>query len=44
MTEAIQQVGPFGVDICSEVRTDGRLDEGKQARFFAAVKNASLGR
>jgi phosphoribosylanthranilate isomerase len=39
--EAIQQVRPFGLDICSGVRTDGKLDPVKLARFFARV--ASLG-
>jgi phosphoribosylanthranilate isomerase len=32
--EAIEQVGPFGVDLCSGVRTDGQLDEGKLSAFF----------
>jgi phosphoribosylanthranilate isomerase len=32
--EAIRQVGPFGLDLCSGVRTNGRLDEEKLARFF----------
>jgi phosphoribosylanthranilate isomerase len=41
---AIRQVGPFGLDVCSGVRTGGQLDEGKLARFFAAIENASLGR
>ncbi|MEI7458662.1 MAG: phosphoribosylanthranilate isomerase [Pirellula sp.] len=36
--EAIQAVQPFGIDLCSSVRTDGRLDEWKLARFFEAVK------
>lgn len=35
--EAIQQVGPFGVDVCSGVRTDHKLDERKLAAFFAQV-------
>ena len=37
VAEAVRQVGPFGVDVCSGVRTDGRLDEGKLADFFRAV-------
>ncbi len=37
--EAIQAVQPFGIDLCSSVRTDGRLDELKLARFFEAVKD-----
>ena len=32
--EAIHQVGPFGLDLCSSVRTEGRLDTEKLARFF----------
>jgi phosphoribosylanthranilate isomerase len=35
--EAIAEVGPFGLDICSGVRTDGRLDPRKLEAFFAAV-------
>lgn len=35
--QAIEQVGPFGVDICSGVRTDGRLDERKLAALFAQI-------
>jgi phosphoribosylanthranilate isomerase len=35
--EAIRTVGPFGLDICSGVRTDGRLDEQKLKEFFDAV-------
>ncbi|WP_239014631.1 phosphoribosylanthranilate isomerase [Archangium violaceum] len=38
--EAIQQVGPFGLDLCSSVRTAGKLDEAKLARFFARVRAA----
>ena len=32
--EAIEKVGPFGLDICSGVRTGGNLDERKLAQFF----------
>jgi phosphoribosylanthranilate isomerase len=35
--EAIQQVGPFGLDLCSGVRTNGHLDEKKLARFVKRV-------
>jgi phosphoribosylanthranilate isomerase len=38
--QAIREVGPFGIDVCSGVRTDGKLDPGKLARFFSAVRNA----
>jgi phosphoribosylanthranilate isomerase len=37
VSEAVRQVGPFGVDVCSGVRTDGRLDEKKLADFFRSV-------
>lgn len=35
--EAIRAVEPFGLDLCSGVRTDGKLDETKLAQFFARV-------
>jgi phosphoribosylanthranilate isomerase len=41
VAEAIDRVGPFGLDVCSGVRTDGRLDPVKLERFFAAVAAAS---
>ncbi len=34
---AIETVQPFGVDLCSAVRTNGDLDEQKLKAFFAAV-------
>jgi phosphoribosylanthranilate isomerase len=34
---AIQQVQPFGVDVCSGVRSDDKLDVNKLARFFSRV-------
>lgn len=37
VAEAIAQVRPFGLDLCSGVRTDGRLDADKLARFVAQV-------
>jgi phosphoribosylanthranilate isomerase len=40
---AISQVGPFGVDVCSGVRTDGKLDEVKLASFFQSIKQADHG-
>ena len=35
--EAIQQVGPYGLDLCSGVRTNGALDAHKLKAFFEAV-------
>ena len=37
VAEAIEQVHPFGLDVCSGVRTDGKLDAEKLERFFAAI-------
>lgn len=37
---AIERVRPFGVDLCSSVRTNGRLDREKLARFLAAVRGS----
>ena len=37
--DAINKVQPFGVDLCSGVRTNGNLDERKLKSFFDAVKN-----
>ncbi|HXR92649.1 MAG TPA: phosphoribosylanthranilate isomerase [Steroidobacteraceae bacterium] len=37
---AIRTVRPFGVDLCSGVRTDGRLDHAKLAAFMGAVRLA----
>ena len=41
VAEAIRAVRPFGVDLCSGVRTEGRLDGGKLATFFEAVRAAA---
>jgi phosphoribosylanthranilate isomerase len=35
--DAIESVGPFGLDICSGVRTRGRLDEDKLRQFIEAA-------
>jgi len=37
---AIQQVRPYGVDVCSGVRTDGNLDPAKLEGFMTAVRAA----
>ena len=36
--EAIETVQPFGVDLCSGVRTNGKLDERKLEAFFKAIE------
>ena len=36
--EAIRRVRPFGVDVCSGVRTAGSLDEAKLRAFMKAVR------
>lgn len=36
--EAIDAVGPFGLDLCTGVRTEGRLDADKLSAFMAAAR------
>jgi len=38
VAEAVARVGPFGLDVCSGVRTEGRLDAEKLALFVAAAR------
>lgn len=38
--EAIEKVRPFGVDICSGVRTGGKLDEAKLREFISVVRDS----
>ena len=40
VAEAVQTVQPFGVDVCSGLRNDGRLDEKKLQAFMIAVAGA----
>ncbi len=35
--EAVERVAPFGLDVCSGVRTDGRLDDDKLGQFVRAA-------
>ena len=35
---AIQEVEPFGIDVCSGLRTDGALDRRKLADFFTQIR------
>jgi len=37
VAEAVETVRLFGLDVCSGVRTDGRLDRVKLKRFFAHI-------
>lgn len=41
VAEAIAIVAPHGLDLCSSVRSDGRLDALKLQAFFAAVQAAA---
>lgn len=41
VAKAIRTVGPFGVDVCSGVRTGGRLDEAQLQAFMHQVASAS---
>ncbi len=36
--QAIETVQPFGIDLCSSVRTDGKLDSKKLKDFFEAIE------
>ena len=38
VADAVATVRPFGLDLCSGVRTDGRLDRVKLGAFFEAVR------
>lgn len=40
-TQAIQRVQPWGVDLCSSVRTQGQLDPTKLQQFMAVVNRSS---
>lgn len=41
VAEAIREVRPFGVDVCSGLRIDNRLDPERVERFMAAVRSGS---
>ncbi len=41
VAEAIRQVGPYGVDLCSGLRSPVRLDETKLRAFMLAIKSAA---
>lgn len=37
--DALETVHPYGIDLCSSVRTNGKLDEQKLERFFSEINN-----
>ena len=37
--EAIRTVEPFGLDLCSGVRTDDKLDTNKLIQFFDKIRH-----
>ncbi len=40
VSQAIRQVRPYGLDLCSKVRTDDRLDQAKLKAFMDGVRAA----
>lgn len=40
VAQAIAAVAPYGLDVCSGVRSDGRLDAAKLDAFFGALERA----
>lgn len=40
VADAVRQVRPFGVDVCSRLRTHGALDQAKVAAFVTALRSA----
>ncbi|UCH75174.1 MAG: phosphoribosylanthranilate isomerase [Rhodospirillales bacterium] len=43
VAEAYRRVRPFGLDLCTGVRTDGRLDAARLAEFFGALSAGAPG-
>ena|SRR6202021_2751797 len=41
VSQAIDEVGPFGLDVCSGVRTDGKLDATKLQWFLSAARDTA---
>jgi phosphoribosylanthranilate isomerase len=37
--QTIKTIQPFGIDLCSSVRTNGKLDQQKLKDFFKAIEN-----
>lgn len=40
--QALEEVNPYGIDLCSSVRTNGRLDAEKLDKFFKAVSGLGI--
>lgn len=40
VADAVSRVQPFGLDVCSGLRTEGRLNESKLATFINAARSA----
>lgn len=43
VVEAYSQVRPFGIDVCSGVRTDGKLDPAKLRAFISTLRQLQAG-
>jgi phosphoribosylanthranilate isomerase len=41
VASALREVQPFGLDVCSGLRSNGQLDEDKVRRFFANIAGAT---
>ncbi len=41
IVEAVNKVHPFGIDLCSGVRTNGKLDENKLQQLFSNIKRSN---
>jgi phosphoribosylanthranilate isomerase len=44
VARAIEEVQPFGVDVCSGLRTNGQLDESKLSAFMHEIRRVSQSR
>jgi phosphoribosylanthranilate isomerase len=38
--QAIEEVGPYGLDVCSGVRREGALDDARLSAFMTAARTA----
>jgi phosphoribosylanthranilate isomerase len=43
VARAVREVGPFGVDVCSGVRTGGNLDRARLSEFLSQVRDGEKG-